>query len=125
MIIESQNISICKGPTRITESNPWLHTGPPNIQTTCLDAELYCLQLPTSSGKVLHPACGLGNGLQWDENRQEESLLVIDTPHLLILTIPLQIRFVLPYESCCYRHSDVAELLSKGCFLIIIIFNQS
>ena len=37
-IKESQNILSWKGPTKIIESNSWLHTGPPKIQTLCLRA---------------------------------------------------------------------------------------
>lgn len=32
----AQNVPRWKGPTRITDSNPWTHTGPPKIQTLCL-----------------------------------------------------------------------------------------
>ena len=38
VLVESQNILCWKGPTRIIESNSWLHRGPPRNQTTCLRA---------------------------------------------------------------------------------------
>jgi len=40
--LESQNIPSWKGPTKTIEANPWLHTGPPKIQTLHLRALSRC-----------------------------------------------------------------------------------
>ena len=41
-VIKSQNTLSWKGPPRIIESIPWLHTAPPKNQTLCLRALYKC-----------------------------------------------------------------------------------
>ena len=56
-IIESQNILTWKRPTRITESNSWLHTGPLRIQILCPQA---LSKLSLNSSTLGHAYCPLG-----------------------------------------------------------------
>lgn len=55
---ESQNILTWKGPTKITQSNSWLHIGPPQIQTLGIRAlskhSLYSSSLATVLGNLFH-----------------------------------------------------------------------
>ena len=52
-----------KGPTRITKSNPWLHTGPPKIQTL---GSLFHARCPLLKNLSLTPNLTL----PCDRNRQ-------------------------------------------------------
>lgn len=62
VITELQAVPNCKGPIRITESKPWLHSGPPNNQT--VDAFLqgsFLLPHLTSQESTWKTSRGIGH----------------------------------------------------------------
>ena len=118
-VIESWNSPSWKGLTRSIELNPWLHTGPPKIQTLCLSVvhtllEIHQLRaVPAALGRLFQAHHPLGQSLSLTPSPPLAQLHAVRSGPVAVTQSRAQLCLPLPVRSCSY-HEASPQLLCSG-----------